>query len=216
MLIRGVLFDLDGVIQKSMDQHLKAWQYAFNKFNVSVKPQHFLQLEGRGVKAVVEELTKRYRIDPALNPRIMKTKIDYYKEHLKVELYPGLRRLLNFLKEQQLSIAVVTGGHRSRVQPVIDNHLSGFFDTIVTEDDVQNTKPFPEPYLTAAKIIDIPAGSCVVIENAPLGIRAARQAGMCVIAVETTLDREYLQEANYIADDLNGVKKILEYLLKRS
>ena len=192
-----------------MEQHLVAWQYAFNAYNVSVEAHHFLQLEGRGVKAVVEELTARYGIDPALNPQIMKTKIDYYNDHLKVELYPGLRRLLDFIKEMELPIAVVTGGHRSRVKPVIDGYLDGYFDTVITEDDVKYTKPFPEPYLKAAKNIGVAANHCMVIENAPLGIRAAKEAGMGVIAVETTLQRQYLEQADFIAQDLHEVKKIL-------
>ena len=76
------------------------------------------------------------------------------------------------------------------------------FDFILTGDEIERAKPDPEPYLTAARRIGLEPGECIVIENAPLGIEAAKAAGMQCIAVESTLKRDHLGSADYIFKDI--------------
>jgi len=206
---QGVLFDLDGVIIKSMEQHLEAWQYAFDQVGIHIRKEDFFQLEGRGVRSVVEELTKKYELDPGLKQTIMETKMAYYNRIYKPEFYDGLFELLDFLKKKQIKTAIITGATRERVDDLMASHLREFFDESVTSDDVANTKPFPEPYLKGAGLLNLKPSDCVVIENAPLGIRSAKEAGMLVIAVRTTLEDEYLEQADCIVDNMIQVKKIL-------
>jgi HAD superfamily hydrolase (TIGR01509 family) len=170
-------------------------------------------MEGRGVKSVVEDLSAKYGIDPALASGLMETKIRYYDNIYKAEFYDGFFQLLDFLSSQNLKLAIVTGGGRDRVQRLVDEHFENVFDCIITSDDVQNTKPYPEPYLKAAEKLGVNPSACVVIENAPLGIRSAKQAGMQVIAIQTTLGKAYLQEADYITEKMAEVKQVLEKLL---
>lgn len=206
---RGVLFDLDGVIIKSMEQHLEAWQYAFSEQGIQIRKEDFFQLEGRGVRSVTEELTKKYDLDPALKSGIINTKMAYYNRIYKPEFYDGLFELLEFLKKKQVKTAIITGATRERVDELLENHLRDFFDISVSSDDVINTKPFPEPYLKGAALLDLKPSECVVIENAPLGIRSAKDAGMVVIAVRTTMEDEYLQQADYIVDNMVHVQRML-------
>ena len=212
--IKAVLFDMDGVILVSMQQHLEAWQHAFRKYNVYIDPQEFFHLEGRGVKSVVEDLSVKYGIDPALAPQLMKSKIRYYDSIYKAEFYDGFIPLLDFLSGQHMKLAIVTGGGRDRVQRLIDEYFRGVFDAVITSDDVQHTKPYPEPYLKAAEKLKVAPANCVVIENAPLGIRSAKRAGMHVIAIETTLDRQFLKEADQITKDMFQVRSALENLIR--
>jgi beta-phosphoglucomutase len=211
--VKAVLFDLDGVILVSMEQHLEAWQHAFKKYNVHINPEDFYYLEGRGVKSVVEDLSLKYNIDPALAPVLMETKIRYYDHIYKAEFYEGFFDLLDFLTGKALKLAIVTGGGRERVQRLADEHFQGVFDCIISSDDVQHTKPFPEPYLKAAEGLAVDPSACVVIENAPLGIRAGKQAGMYVIAIQTTLGRDYLTEADQITGSMREVQTALGKLL---
>jgi len=211
--LKAVLFDMDGVILVSMEQHLEAWQHAFRKFNVHVNPEDFYHLEGRGVKSVVEDLSVKYNIDPGLAPVLMETKIRYYDNIYKAEFYDGLFDLLDLLTGKALKLAIVTGGGRDRVQRLVDEYFPGVFHCIITSDDVQQTKPNPEPYLKAAERLGIDPSDCIVIENAPLGIRSAKQAGMFVIAIQTTLGREYLNEADQITGSMREVQTVLENLI---
>jgi len=208
--LKGILFDFDGVVINSMEQHLVAWQYAFRKEGIHFDDLEFYLLEGRGVKEVVGDLCKKYDLPQELIPKLMETKIDYYDRHLKVEFYDGLLDLLEYLKSKDIKMALVTGGHRERVHPLVEKYFSGFFSAIVCSDDVENTKPFPEPYLKGIQMLRLKNNECLVIENAPLGIQAAKAAGVKVIAIETTLGKEYLKEADKIVQSFSEIQEIVK------
>ncbi len=215
MDVKGVLFDLDGVLVKSMEQHLEAWQYAFKEWDAEIRPEHFYQLEGRGVKSVVEELVKRFGLDPSLQPILMEKKIKYYNSIFKPEFYDGLFDLLDFLKEQKIPIAVVTGGDRDRVRKLLDTYFKDYFSGVVSSDDVENTKPYPEPYLKGSEILNLKPEECIVVENAPLGVRAGKQAGMFVIGVTTTVTPDILHEADIIVKDMYELRQNIYAMIKK-
>ena len=214
MDVKGVLFDLDGVLVKSMEQHLEAWQYAFKEWGADIRPEHFYQLEGRGVNAVVEELTKRFNIDPALNPVLVEKKKDYYLKIFKPVFYDGLYDLLDYLKENKIPAAIVTGGDRDRVLKLQDRYFKGYFTGLISSDDVENTKPYPEPYLKGAKLLNLNPEECVIIENAPLGVEAGKRAGMYVIGVTTTVSLDILHEADIVVKDMHAVRRTVVSLIK--
>ena len=110
-------------------------------------------------------------------------------------------------------MGVVTGGARSRVSAVVENHFSNYFECLVTVDDVERGKPFPDPFLRGAELLGLKPDECIVVENAPMGIEAAIKAGMTVIAVKTTLTEKYLDRAHFMVDDFQAVEKtILSFL----
>ena len=210
MRIRAVLFDLDGVLIKSMEQHLEAWQHAFSRFGVFIHADDFYHLEGRGVKKVVQALLAKYQIDPELEQQILNEKVAYYDRIFKADFYDGLFDLLDYLKQKQILMGVVTGGMRNRVCQIVEKHFSGYFDCVITSDDVENTKPFPEPYLTCAAKLGLNSEECIVIENAPLGIQSAIGARMKVIALTSTLEKENLKRADYIVDSFAEIENLFK------
>jgi beta-phosphoglucomutase len=196
-----------------MEQHLEAWQHAFSRYKTTVKEKDFYYLEGRGVKSVVEMLTDKYGIDTRQRQIIMEEKIRYYNSIFKAEFYDGLYSLLDTLRKRGLKLGVVTGGLRNRVTAIISEFFDGYFSAIVTSDDVENTKPFPEPYLKGAHLLGLKNNQCVVVENAPMGIKAAKNAGISVIAITSTLEKEDLKEADYIYNNFGEVEgHILKHL----
>ena len=110
---------------------------------------------------------------------------------------------------------MVTGGHKERVYPFIKKYFDGFFSAIVTSDDVENTKPYPEPYLKGLSMLGLHKDETLVIENAPLGIKSAKSAGIQVIAIETTLGKEYLKEADQIVNSFSEIQSIVTGLNAR-
>jgi HAD superfamily hydrolase (TIGR01509 family) len=194
-----------------MEQHLEAWQHAFRRFNALIKESEFYQLEGRGANSVVEILTNKYGIDQKFIQQIVDEKVAYYNKKFHAEFYDGLYNLLDFLKSDQIMLAVVTGGYRDHVSKIINEFFDGYFSAIVTADDVKNTKPYPEPYLKGATLLGVRPAQCLVIENAPMGIQSAKKAGMDVLAITSTLTKDHLQEADFIADSF---KEIEDYLKK--
>jgi beta-phosphoglucomutase len=208
-----VLFDLDGVLLKSMEQHLEAWRESFSRFKATVKEEDFYQLEGRGVRRVVETLVKKYNIDPKYKSEILQDKINYYNRIFKPIFYDGIFPLLDTLKERGVLMAVVTGGMRDRVQEILSINFKDYFHTSITSDDVKNTKPYPEPYLKGAAALNLRPDQCIVIENAPLGIKSGNEAGMYVVAITTTLKSNLLKEADIILDSFDEIKEHLTSLL---
>ncbi|MGO9245133.1 MAG: HAD family hydrolase, partial [Verrucomicrobiia bacterium] len=88
------------------------------------------------------------------------------------------------------------------MQHSLNGERQAHFDFIITGDEVPRAKPFPDPYLTAARQLGLRPEECVVVENAPLGIEAARNAGMRCVAVETTLGKEYLTSADHVLQNI--------------
>jgi beta-phosphoglucomutase-like phosphatase (HAD superfamily) len=82
------------------------------------------------------------------------------------------------------------------------------FDCIITSEEAVNSKPHPEPYLKASSGLKIAPKECLVIENAPLGIEAAKSAGMKVVAITSTLAREKLKSADWVVDSLSEIQKL--------
>jgi beta-phosphoglucomutase len=210
----AVLFDLDGVIIKSMEQHLEAWQYAFSNFGARITAEDFYDLEGRGVRVVSEILAKKFKIPLNRAPEIRRRKNAYYDRIAKIEYYEGLFPLLIDLKENDKKLAIITGSIKKRVQKLINGRLNGFFSAIVTSEDVEHTKPFPEPFLKGAELLKVPPQNCIVIENAPLGIEAAKRAGMMVFAVTSTVPVEQLRNADYIFPSLIEIHEKIKAIIE--
>ena len=206
---KGILFDFDGVAVKSMEQHYEAWSRALAEKNCYIGKEDFFMLEGQGVKEISNAIGRKYNLSDNDIYEIGEQKSHYYKQIMHLEFYPHFFELLKVLKKNNLKMGVVTGGVRSRVSSVVENHFGDYFECLVTVDDVKRGKPFPDPFLKGAELLDIQPDECIVVENAPMGIKAAVQAGMTVIAVMTTLPQNYLDKAHYIVNDFQEVEKII-------
>jgi len=210
--MKAILFDFDGVLIQSMEDHYEGWRCALEKYGIDMNPEELYMMEGQGVKAVANEITRKYNIPMEYTSEIIKNKQEHYEQIKKIRFYPNLLDVLNWTKEKQLKMAVVTGGNRARVLEALESYgLIEYFQAIVTSDDVTETKPSPQPYLVAASQIDENSTDCVVIENAPLGIRSGKSAGMKVIGITTTLSAHHLREADVV---INDFKELLIALKK--
>ncbi|OGW94101.1 MAG: hypothetical protein A3G36_02985 [Omnitrophica bacterium RIFCSPLOWO2_12_FULL_45_13] len=89
-------------------------------------------------------------------------------------------------------------------------NIERLFDHIITGDHVKKGKPYPEPYLLAARELAVKPSECVVIENAPYGIMAAKSAGMFCIALTSSLPKEFLKGADIIADKLEDISGLID------
>ncbi|MCK5454284.1 MAG: HAD family phosphatase [Calditrichia bacterium] len=211
--MKAILFDFDGVLVQSMEDHYQGWRKALEKFGIEMNPEVLYMMEGQGVKAVAHELTRKYNLPVETTPDIIKDKQDHYNKIKKIRFYPNLLEVLNWAKEKQLKLGVVTGGKRGRVMETLQSFgLSEYFQAIVTSDDVGETKPSPQPYSLAASILETDPEECIVIENAPLGIRSGKSAGMKVIGLTTTLNSHYLKEADVVVGDFKELLAALKRL----
>jgi beta-phosphoglucomutase len=137
-------------------------------------------------------------IPEAERPAFIEEKRAYYRSIVKVTTYPGAFETIDTLRRRGFKVGLVTACALKNMQHNLTREQQAHFDFIITGDEVPRAKPFPDPYLTAARQLGLRPDECVVVENAPLGIEAARAAGMFCVAIETTLPKKHLTSANLV------------------
>ena len=127
---------------------------------------------------------------------------------------PGSRLFIKRLKKARFKLALVTGTSIHEVRKILPEKLFQLFDVVVSGSDVQNGKPHPEPYLKAIQRLCISCVDAVVIENAPFGIRSAKKAGLKCFALETSLPRHYLTEADCVFRSIKDLTDEVEFVFQ--
>jgi len=201
--LRAVIFDMDGVLVNSMRYHHQSWAEAFKKAGVKFEEEPFrsdiYRLEGTQGDATVKELYKKYT--GALPDGEMTAEIEKNKDKIYLELshqaspFPGIFELLSFLKKLEVPLAVVTGTPRPAAKKILDTLFPGIFNILVSGSDVTKGKPHPLPFLTALEKLHIGNhDQCLVIENAPMGVKSAVAADIPVygLLVDSPLDPKQL------------------------
>lgn len=212
---RAALFDMDGVITDTMPLHYESWKRAFEAYGVDVDKMDVYLREGMTTWEMGRDIAraKGKSLTEEDIKELVKEKSRIFDDLVirEAKAYDGVEEMLRMLRNNGVKVALVTGSRKSSVIPLLKKiGLAGAFEVIVSGDDVEKGKPDPEPYKVAMKKLNEPALNCVVIENAPLGIRSARaaKAGF-VIAVTTTLDESYLKEADDIASSIANLEQCI-------
>ena len=188
--LRAVLFDMDGVLYNSMPYHAKAWNRAMAQFGYDLPEEEVYMHEGRTGASTINLVSKRQHGVEESEERIQeiyKVKSDLFNEYPPAEPMPGALSLLRQLKEQGLMILIVTGSGQLSLLDKLNHHYPDIFrrELMVTAFDVKHGKPHPEPYLMGMQKGGLRPEECIVVENAPLGVRAAKAAGIFTVAVNT-------------------------------
>ncbi|ANC77890.1 hypothetical protein ABE65_014250 [Fictibacillus phosphorivorans] len=199
MSIKAVCFDMDGVIVDTMRHHVDAWRHAFSEKGYDHEELVFYLREGMPGKKTIKDVFNHSNVvaNEELIESIYVQKRNYFKKHAQYDFIEETVSTLKVLSDEEIPIAVVTGSRREFVSEVLSK-LPVTFDIIVTGDDVKEGKPSPEPYRLAMDRHPFKPSEWLVVENAPLGIQSAKRAGAFCLAVETTLDKKYLGEADKI------------------
>ncbi|MBR4729174.1 MAG: HAD-IA family hydrolase [Prevotella sp.] len=200
---KAVLFDMDGVLYDSMPNHAIAWQQSMAQFGILMTADDAYATEGaRGVDTI-RQMVKRQQgrdIDEAEAQRMYDVKSHIFHSLPEAPIMPGVLNLMQQIQADGIQIGVVTG---SGQRPLIQRILSDFKDYvdekhITTAYDVKRGKPNPDPYLEGLKKAgNLMPYEAIVVENAPLGVRAGVAAKIFTIAVNTgPLPAQILLDAN--------------------
>ncbi len=206
-MIKGVLFDLDGIIVDTLHYHYLAWKHMFDRLGGKISKHTVLLHEGRNSREILPILMQESGVSIPEDQQdvFLEEKRAYYRSIVHVREYPGAFETIDRLKQRGYKVALVTACALKNMQHSLSNEQQAHFDFIITGDEVSHAKPFPDPYLTAAQHIEITPEECMVVENAPLGIEAAKNAGMYCVAIETTLGREYLASADCVLQSIRDL-----------
>ncbi len=199
--IKGVFFDMDGVLYDSMGAHADAWSLAFHFFGFDFSPEMVYRNEGRTAQSTINLVFQQEKNRDATEQEIEEIyskKTEIIADFPEAVAFDGVLSLMKKLSERSVSIWVVTGSSQDKFLNALLEDFSGYVDKsrIITGQDVQHGKPHPEPYLMALKRSGLASHEVVVIENAPLGIQSAKGAGIFTIAVNTgILDDQVLWDS---------------------
>ena len=203
-MIKGILFDLDGVIVDTLHYHYLAWKHMFGLRGGDVSEHTILLHEGRNSREILPLLIEEtgVAIPIEAHEEFIDTKRKYFRSIVQVGYYPHVFSVIDELRGRGFQIALVTASALKNMEHALNDDHRSRFDFIITGDEVPRAKPFPDPYLTAAHHLGLHPEECIVVENAPLGIESAKNAGMYCIAIETTLGKEYLTQADLIVHEI--------------
>jgi beta-phosphoglucomutase len=196
---KAVLFDFDGTLARTMEDNFLAWQAVMAAHGVHLQPQDYYPLEGLRVEELARRFSSMHGDGAAPDAgALVRQKDDYYLVHHQFALYPGVEEEVARLRAARVPMGLVTTGLRPRLQKSVPASFLAQFDAVVTGEDTEEGKPSPAPYLAGAWRLGVEPEACLIVENAPLGITAAKRAGSYCIALCTTLDRAFLMEADEI------------------
>jgi len=229
-MIRAVVFDLDGTLVQT--ERLKALSYA--RAAVELRPgafaegdvvEAFKDVVGRSRDEVAKFLLERFGLEEAARARMtefgvsapwqvyVQLRLRHYEtmiadpELIRASQWPHNVALLHAVREMGCKTALASMSHCAQVRWLLQVlGLGGEFDFIASREDVEHGKPDPEIYLLVARQLGVRPAECLVIEDSPVGVRAALSAGMDVIAVTTPFTRQQFRERDpldrrWVVDD---------------
>lgn len=181
---------MDGVLFNSMPYHADAWHKAMKHYGMNLSREEAYMHEGRTGAGTINIVSLRDRgreATPAEVEEIYAEKSRLFNLNPPAEPMAGAWELLQQVKADGLKRVIVTGSGQLSLLDRLNTHFPGMFrrDLMVTAFDVQFGKPHPEPYLMALQKAGVTTDEAIVVENAPLGVRAAKAAGIFTVAVNT-------------------------------
>lgn len=198
--MKGILFDMDGVLVDSGPLHLRAWKMLAEGEGVALTDDFFKETFGMKNDSILRLIFG----DDLEETRIQELgdeKERLYREIAEEELKaaPGALELCKELEEAGISMALASSGPRENVEQTL--RLTGLADhirTFVCAGDVEKGKPDPQVFLLAAEKLGVAPKDCIVVEDAPVGIEAALRAKMKVVALCTSHEAQELMGSHQI------------------
>lgn len=187
---KAALIDMDGVLYDSMPLHCRAWRETLLTEGLDIPEEEFFLYEGMTGEATINLLMNREKgvtLSSEECRRIYKAKAEAFIRQGEVKMMPGAATLIKRLHEAGLTTVLVTGSAQNTLLDRLETDYPGAFppERRVTALDVTHGKPHPEPYLRGLQKAGVDAAEAVVIENAPLGVRAGKAAGVFTVAWTT-------------------------------
>jgi beta-phosphoglucomutase len=206
----GVIFDMDGVLVDSAGPHLRSWQLLAEECGGAVTDEQFSQTFGQQNRDIVPFL-----FGPVSETRLKELsdrKEELYRDLVRADppIVAGAVELVRDLCRAGAALAVGSSGPAENIDLVLSSMgVKGCISVVVSGDDVTRGKPDPQVFLLAAQRLGIEPGRCVVIEDAPVGVQAARAAGARTVAVLMYHPAEAFSEADLIVERLGDVSVAL-------
>jgi beta-phosphoglucomutase len=205
MVIRAFIFDVDGVLTDTVEPHYQSWVRLGAEEGIALAPDFKDQMRGLTRPMSLRLFLGGREVPEAVAEDYLRRKNDYFLESLdqltERDLLPGVRALLEDLAQAGVSIAIGSASRNAR-EVVRRLGIDPFIGAYADGQSVQRSKPAPDVFLEAARLIEAEPAVCVVVEDAEAGIEAAHAAGMRVIGVGP---RDRVGDADLVVETLAGL-----------
>jgi len=202
--VKGVIFDMDGVLVDTAGFHLRSWHDLAKEKGLRMTDEFFARTFGMQNHEILP-LMAEAPLSPAELEELSKWKEQRYRELIsgKVVLLEGVAELLGDLVRSGFALALGSSAPEENVELILTStSLTDLFAHKVTAADTSRSKPAPDTFLLAARKLGLAPARCVVVEDAIAGVKAGKAAQMAVVAVTNTCARQELQLADRVVDSL--------------
>ena len=174
----ALLFDCDGTLADTMPAHYRAWLCVTDHHGLTFDEDRFYSMGGRPTRDIVATLAREAGLEIDIYAAAEMKEAAFLAEVGFVEPVDPVIEVIHRCRGR-VPMAVVTGGYRHVCRQILQQlGIEDCFDLIVASEDTAKHKPYPDPYLEAARQLGVMPQGCVVWEDSDLGIEAARRAGM--------------------------------------
>lgn len=214
--ISAVLFDLDGTLIDSENFYYNNWAPILSaSFGLAISFEDWIrEFAGHTLSRNVQYLKEQHSIETTEEYMWTTTRANYANSDMRtIRLMPFVKEILDYLKERNIRMGLVTSSYQSTVETVLGHHgLLDYFEFFVTRELVTNAKPNAEPYLLAIDKLGLPKDEVIAIEDTITGTTAAKNAGLRCIAVSKHLaERKKLEgSADILLESMNQVLEIVQ------
>ena len=208
--IKAILFDMDGVVIDSEKLYYQSEKKLLSQYDIVFDDSDWLNIRGCTEKQFYNLVYSKSNINIPRNILISQGR-KIIKKILtkKLQYMNGFSEIYSIFK-QKYKLALVTS-----TGPKLVNHIDKLlsirkkFDLIITASDTNLHKPNPDPYLIAMNRLNLKSNECIIIEDSIHGIKAGKAAGSYVIAIEGSIEKKFLMDADYIITSFYDLKNIL-------
>jgi beta-phosphoglucomutase family hydrolase len=213
---KAVIWDMDGIIVDTAQYHMKGWQTVFQKRGANYTEEDYRLNTGMRNDSIIRSMLGD-KVDQYDIMAITREKDEVFRQIVSKNIrpFPGVLKLITSLKANKFKIAIASSALIENIQLITRSlKIHNCFDAIVSGWETTKGKPNPQIFLLAAEKLGVETESCIVIEDAIVGVTASKRAGMCCLAVTNTNPKENLRGADLVIDTLEEITiDILERLL---
>lgn len=208
MLIKAIIFDMDGLMVDSEPSHIKAYNTILERYEHHLSLKENKQYLGISDKDALADMREKWNIPISL-AEFSKQKQSAYIKLVSQKIIPqkGVIEFVEKTFQKNYVLAVASGSHLDEIEAVLDGlKLRKYFTTLVSGDDVKYGKPAPDIYLRTASLLDVEPDHCLVLEDAAVGAQAAKKAGMvCYVIPSRETESENFNQADQVFTDITQV-----------
>lgn len=211
--MKAIIFDMDGVIADTDKTRFILIQKLLKTRGINIPHSKYKETIGRGTLDVLHNAAKAFLSEGEIK-KVYREREREYLEHPEryVIAQPNAVSTIKKL-QKQFSLAVASGSNHAAIENVVHYlKITKYFSVMVGKDEVEHSKPSPDVYLECLLKLGVDPKDAIVIEDSPIGIEAAKAAGIYTIAVTHTHEISELQKADAIIDDLKDITTTIQNL----